>query len=70
MPAKWTKREKDNVDTLSKGVKAVRSIIQIRISKLKTSMSTITSDIFKNPDVPETRYIIHVKYVVVPEISG
>ena len=66
MQANWTKREKDNIDTLSEGVKAVQSLIQIRISKLKTSTSTKTASIFKNPDVPETLYIIHVKYVVVP----
>ena len=47
---KWAKPEKDDVSTLSECVKAVRLLIQIRIGKLKTSMSTKTTFIFKNPD--------------------
>jgi hypothetical protein len=32
---KWAKREKEEVNTLSEWVKAVRSLIQIGIAKLK-----------------------------------
>ena len=49
----WAKREKVEVDTLSEWVKAVRSLIQIRVSKLKGSMSTKASSIFKDPKVVE-----------------
>ena len=62
----WAKRDKNDVHTLSELVKAVRSLIQIRISKHKTSMSKKATSIFKNLDVAETLSIIHEKYVVVP----
>ena len=63
----WAKREKeDEIDTLSEWVKAVRSLIQIRISKLKGHMSTNAKSIFKDPEVIETLSTIHDKYVVVP----
>jgi hypothetical protein len=41
---KWTKREQGEA-------KAVRSLIQIGIAKLKRSMSTPTTSVFKDPDV-------------------
>jgi hypothetical protein len=64
---KWTKREKDEVDTLSEWVKVVRSLIQILIRTLKCSMSaTTTTFVFKDPAVVETMSIIHYKYVVFP----
>ena len=34
---KWTKREKEQLDTLLEWVKSVRSLIQIRIGKLRRS---------------------------------
>jgi hypothetical protein len=37
---KWTKREKEAVETFSEWVKAIRSFIQIRIGQLRMSMST------------------------------
>ena len=42
------------------------SSIQIRIRKLKWSMITKATSVFKDPDVAETMSIIHHKYVVVP----
>ena len=39
----WTKRKKEDVDTLSEWIKAVRSLIQIRIKKLKKSLKLILS---------------------------
>ena len=63
---KWTGREKEEVDTLSEWVRAVRSLIQIRIRKLKRSMSTNTTSVFRDPDVAETMSIIHEKYLVIP----
>ena len=48
----WTKREKENLHTLSEWVKSVRSLIQIRIKKnLNSSMNTRTTSIFKDPNV-------------------
>ena len=52
------KRKKEDVN--------VRSLIQIRMSKLKTFMSTKATFIFNNLDVAETLSIVHEKYVVVP----
>jgi hypothetical protein len=63
---KWTKREKEEANTLSEWVKAVRSLIQIGIAKLKRSMSTPTTSVFKDPDVTETLSIIYYIYDVVP----
>jgi len=51
---KWTEREKEEVTSLSEWASAVRSLIQIPISKPK------------DPDVAETLSTIHDKYVVVP----
>ena len=62
---KWTGREKEEVDTLSEWVNAVRSWIQIRIRKLKRSMSTKTTSVFKDLDDAESMSIIHEKYVVI-----
>ena len=63
---KWTKREKEQLDTLSEWVKSVRSLIQIRISKLRRSMSKRGKSVFSNPDAAKTLSTIHDKYVVVP----
>ena len=62
----WAKREKVEVDTLSEWVKSVRSLIQIRVSKLKGSMSTKAHSIFKDPQVIQELSCLHDKYVVVP----
>ena len=48
---KWTQRDKWEGDTLSDWVEAVRSLIQIRISKAKRSMSTRATSILKDPHV-------------------
>ena len=40
-PWKWTRRNKEEVDPLSEWIKAVMSLTQIKISKLKKSMSTL-----------------------------
>ena len=58
---KWTKREKKQLYTLSEWVKSVRSLIQVRISRLKKGKS-----VFSNPDAAKTLSFIHDKYVVVP----
>ena len=47
-------------------MKAVRSLIQIRINKLSRSISTKALSVFNNPDVAETLSKIHDKFVVVP----
>ena len=41
-------------------------LIQIRIRKLKRSMSTKATSAFKYFDLPETMSTIHDKYVIVP----
>ena len=63
---KWTKREKQKVDTLSECAKTVRSLIQIRSRKLKRSTSTKATSLFKDLDVAEILSTIHDRYVVVP----
>jgi hypothetical protein len=58
------------LSTLHVGVatplKAVRSLIQIRIRKLQRSLSARATPVFKDPGVAETLSTIHDKYVVVP----
>ena len=64
---KWNKREQDTeIDSLSEWVKAVRSLIQLRIKKLRRSMNANATSIFNNRDVAETLASIHNEYVVVP----
>ena len=64
---KWKKREKEEeVDTISEWVKAVSSLIQIRIWKPRKSMNTTATSALKDPEVAETLSTIHDIYVVVP----
>jgi hypothetical protein len=44
-------REKEEVETFSEWVKAIRSFIQIRIGKLRRSMSTNAISVFKGTKV-------------------
>ena len=46
----WAKREKEDLDTLSKWVKSVRSLIQIRI-KNSVGLNTRSTSVFKDPNV-------------------
>ena len=62
----WAKREKVDANTLSEWIKAVRSLIQIRIRKLSESLKTDGSSIFKDRDVLKDLTHLHSKYVIVP----
>jgi len=62
----WAKREKEDVDTLSEWIKAVRSLIQIRIKKLNGSINAHATSIFKDPNVAKHLSDLHDEYVVVP----
>jgi hypothetical protein len=55
--------QNEKIDTISEWVKAVRSVSQIRIGKLRRSMSTKATFIFKDHEFSET---IHNRHVVVP----
>ena len=63
---KKVKREQVEVETLSEWIKAVKSLIQIRIGKFRRSMSTKATFVLKDPEVAETMPTIHDTYVVVP----
>ena len=56
---------KEDLDTLSEWVKSVRSLIKIRIKKLRGSMSTRSTSIFKDPNVAKHLSLLHDKYVIV-----
>ena len=56
----------DYANTVSDWVKAVRSLIQIRIHKLSGSINMHTTSIFKYPEVSKDLTYLHEKYVVVP----
>ena len=57
----WTKRGKEDLDTLCEW-----SLIQIRIfNKLSGSMSTRSTSIFKDPNVAKHLSLLHDKYVIV-----
>ena len=58
-PWKWTRRNKEEVDPLSEWIKAVMSLTQIKICKLKKSMSTKAT----SPDVAETLFTVHNQYL-------
>ena len=55
-----------DIDSLSKWVKAVRSLTLKRMKVLNRSMSVNATSVFKDPDVAKTLSTIHDKYVVVP----
>ena len=59
---KWAKREKEDVDALSEWMKAVRSLIQIRIKKLNGSINTHVTSICKDPNVAKHLFYFHDKY--------
>jgi hypothetical protein len=63
---KMEKAKTEEVDTLSEWVKAVRSLVQIRINIFKMSMSTKATSVLKDSDLTETMSTIHEKYVVFP----
>ena len=61
----WTKREKEDVDNLFQWIKAVRSLIQIRIKKLNGSINAHTTSIFndcKTLSLPPTFPFMNVSY--------
>jgi len=66
----WAKREKEDFDTLSEWVKSVRSFIHIIIKKkLKWTMSTHATSIFKDPNVAKHLSLLHDKYVIVSAVN-
>jgi hypothetical protein len=58
--------QNEKIDTLSEWVKAVRSVIQIRIGKLRRSMRTKATFVFKDHEFSETLSTIQYRHVVVP----
>lgn len=63
----WTKREKEEVDTLSEWVNTVRSLIQIWIKKnSEGKRAEKATSVFKDPEVAETLSTLQDKCVVVP----
>ena len=56
----WSKREKENLYTLSEWVKSVRSLIKIRMKNLSGSTSN-----FKDPNVAKYLSLLHDKYVII-----
>ena len=62
----WAKREKVQLDTLSEWVKAIRSLVQRRIHKLKNCVNARPKSVFKDKEAMKCLSSIHDKYVVVP----
>jgi hypothetical protein len=56
---KWTKRKKEEVDTLSEWGKVIMSLVQIRINIFKMSMSTKATSVLIDSDLTETMSTIH-----------
>ena len=52
------------VNSLSRWVKAVRSLVQFQINRLIMSINTKAAAVFKDSDVAETLSIINGQYVV------
>jgi hypothetical protein len=57
----WTKREKEDLYTLSEWMKSVRSLIQIIIKKLSTRPTSIGKD----TNVAKHLSLLHDKYVII-----
>ena len=62
----WAKREKVQLDTLSEWVKAIRSLVQRRIHKLKNCVNNRPKSVFKDKQAMRCLSSLHDKYVVVP----
>ena len=66
----WAKRKKEDFDTLSKWVKSVRSFMHIIMKKkLKWTMSTLATSIFKDRNVAKHLFLLHDKYVIVSAVK-
>jgi hypothetical protein len=61
---KMNKVKKEEVDTLSEWIKAIMSLVQIRINIFKRSMSTKATSVFNASNLRETMSTIYEKYVV------
>ena len=65
----WAKRKKEDLDTLSEWIKAVRSLIQIRIKKLNGSINAHDTSIFKDPNVAQHLSYLHENLLLSPQIK-
>lgn len=63
---KQVKRKQVEVETLLEWIRAVKSLIQIRIEKPRRSMSAKATSVLKYPEVAETMFTIHDTCVVIP----
>ena len=63
---RWAKKGDVEIDTLSKWVKSVMSLINRRVSVLSRTMSRRHESVFDDPDVAAELAEIHEKFVVVP----
>jgi len=61
----WARCEQEDSDTPSEWVKSVTSLMQIIIQKLKGSMSTRSTSIFKDLIVAKHLPLLNDKYVIV-----
>ena len=63
---RWSKKEDVEVDTLSKWIKSVMSLVNKRVSVLSRTMSRRHESLFDDPDVAAELAEIHEKFVVIP----
>ena len=62
----WAKKQVVEVDTLSKSVKSVMSLVNRRASVISRTMSRWHESVFDDPDVAVELAEIHEKFEVVP----
>ena len=66
---RWKKREVDQdheLESLSDWVRTIRSLVQVRIHKLKKCVNSRTKSVFKDQEAVKCLSSLHDKYVIVP----
>jgi hypothetical protein len=67
---RWIKREVDQdpeLESLSDWVRTIRSLVQVRIQKLKNCVNSRPTSVFKDQEAVKCLFSLHDRYVIVPE---
>ena len=63
---RWTKSEREELDTLSEWIKSIRKSLKSRIHHLSGKMRTIYPSVFKKPEVVNELRRLHDNFMLVP----
>ena len=63
---RWTKSEREELDTLSEWIKTIRNLLKFLIHHLTGKMCTIYPSVFKKLEVVNELHRLHENFVLVP----